>query len=450
MNDRSCAHWSQNFALGVLALTGAGVTHAQMPTMADEPSSAEWLSLLPDDETTRRFILDCTGCHQFDERIALKEGRARTAEEWQADVARMLGFAGATTGFPVIAADRDPEATAEWLVANLADRVPGDSAAPSAVPIVRDAVREYALPVAQDLPHDVAIQADGRAIVTGMLTHQMYVLDPESGAVSTVPIPRPNANPRALDIDSLGNWWVVLGNPQTLARFTPGSEQWDFFEVGVYPHSLAIAEGAVWYNGHFTYEPEVVGRVDAASGQVRQLTVPRHPNDALAPAGPVPYEIRVGPNGWVWGSELQGNRVFRLDPASGSFRLYTMPDTWSGPRRLDVDATGIVWIPAYSANGIYRLDPSSGGIMWIQMPTPNTLPYVVRLDETGAVWIGTAAADAIFKLDPESLEFTMYPTPSRGALMRHMAIAPNGDVWVAYGASPGRLPATVARVVSGR
>src|SRR5688500_4383966 len=41
--------------------------------VADGPrarTSAEVLNLLPDGEEKRRFILDCTGCHQLDERVA--------------------------------------------------------------------------------------------------------------------------------------------------------------------------------------------------------------------------------------------------------------------------------------------------------------------------------------------------------------------------------------------
>ena len=57
-------------------------------------------------------MLDCTGCHQFDERIARPDGTPRTEAGWVEAVTRMLGYAGATTSFPVIAADRDPKRTA--------------------------------------------------------------------------------------------------------------------------------------------------------------------------------------------------------------------------------------------------------------------------------------------------------------------------------------------------
>lgn len=52
-----------------LALVALGAALAGGTT---DPSarSAGWLARLPDGETKRKFLLDCTGCHQFDERIA--------------------------------------------------------------------------------------------------------------------------------------------------------------------------------------------------------------------------------------------------------------------------------------------------------------------------------------------------------------------------------------------
>ena len=80
-----------------------------------EPTSAAWLALLPDGPEKRQLILDCTGCHQFDADIIMVNGRVRTEAEWQAAISKMLGFAGATTGFPVISAGREPLFTAAWL-----------------------------------------------------------------------------------------------------------------------------------------------------------------------------------------------------------------------------------------------------------------------------------------------------------------------------------------------
>jgi virginiamycin B lyase len=240
---------------------------------------------------------------------------------------------------------------------------------------------------------------------------------------------------------------VVLGAPNTVAMYSPITGRWMTSSVGMYAHSVAIdAEGNAWANGHFTKDPVRVTRV-TPTGEMTSFDLPRHPVLSSAPGGPIPYEIRVAPNGIVWMSELAGNRIVRLDPATRETRAYELPMTHGGPRRFDVAADGMLWIPAYAANELLRFDPASGQFTRHPLPIADALPYVARVDRRGRVWIGSGAADAVFLFDPATSRFTTFPLPSRGAMIRHMALDPrNGDVWLAYGASPALHPARIARL----
>jgi virginiamycin B lyase len=437
--------------LGSAAVIVAAVSRhagqpATPPNATDPARSSAWLSRLPDGEAKRKFILDCTGCHQFDEKIARPQGTPRTEGQWAEAVTRMLGYAGATTSFPVIAADRDARATAAWLATSLAL----GNVADVAVTASRKAdIREYLMPEAQDLPHDVVVEPNGDVVITGMFTHRLYRLKPESGALSEIAIPVvEGANPRAIDRDASGRTWVVLGQPKKLAAVVADT-QWRSWDVGMYPHSLALApDGKVWFNGHFTRAPELIGFVDPAGDKVTTYPVPPHPTLAKGPGGPIPYEIRAAADGRIWLGELQGNRLVALTPRTGKFQTFTLPTAHSGPRRFDLDANGILWIPAYSANLLVRLDPAIRKFTEIPLPLKDALPYVARVDpRDGAIWIGTAAADVLLRYDPRSGRFDTFPLPTKGALVRHMAVDPRtGAVWLAYGASPG-IPARIARVV---
>jgi streptogramin lyase len=282
----------------------------------------------------------------------------------------------------------------------------------------------------------------------------MIVLDPATGQSTTVPIPHPNANPRAVEIDAAGRWWVALGGPRRVARYDParGPAGWRVWNAGMYAHSVALApDGRAWVNGHFTRSPELIAAVDTSGDSVRTVALPSHPTLAQADGGPIPYEIRVAPDGVVWTSELQGNRLVGHDPRTGTSTVIEMPRPHMAPRRFDIDARGILWVPSYSGNAIVRIDPRALGASRTReyaLPIADALPYVVRVHpRTGLLWIGTAAADAVLTLDPRTGAFTTYRVPSRGALVRHMAIdSRTGDVWLAYGASPGPLSSRVARV----
>jgi streptogramin lyase len=450
--------------LAVLMLALASATSAVRPAVRDPgrvapgdttPTSSDWLALLPEGEAKRKFILDCTGCHQFDARIARPGGQARTEAQWEEAVTRMLRYGGARGSFPVIASDREAKATAAWLAGALGDEVARPGSRPgSRHTSARWTITEFPMPQPRDLPHDVAVTGDGRVVITGMFTHAMWVLDPATGRMDSVAIPVARANPRSVEIAPDGAWWVALGQPKSLARYDTASRQWRVYDAGVYPHSVAVgADGRAWFNGHFTRAPEVVGWFGADSS-VRRYDVTPHPTLADDPGGPTPYEIRVAPDGRLWGSELHGNRLFAVDPRDGRVETFDMPAPHMGPRRFDVDARGIVWIPAYTTNELVRLDPAARGAQRftrIPLPTRDAVPYVARVDAaSGRVWVGAGAADALFAYDPATRRWETIALPTRGALVRHLAFDPRTrDVWVAYGASPG-IDARIARVQARR
>lgn len=402
------------------------------------PASA-YLSTLPDGEAKRQFIIDCMGCHTFHKAIAYPGGSARTAESWQERATSMISRFGPSSGFPVISDKQEAAALATWLHASLPPSEKVSWSWPRALE-GRAEIREYMLPEPGDLPHDVALSG-GEAIVTGMFTARMYILDPETGAVRTEPTPEPN--PRAIEVDAAGNWWVVLGGPRKVARRAPGGE-WKTFDAGFYAHSVALApDGGVWVNGHFTHEPEILRRIDPVTGAARTFEVPRHPQFRNTT---VPYELRAARDGTIWMSELQGNRLVRI-ATDGSVKTWDMPTTASGPRRLDVDPNGIVWIPEFGANKLARFDPKSETFTEYTLPLRDTAPYIARYDAgRNLVWIGTGAADALFAFDPRTAQFKYYRLPTPDALVRHLVISANGDIWLAPGSSPGTTGARVVRV----
>ena len=410
-------------------------------------SSNARLHLLSDGLVKRQFILDCTGCHQFDAQVTHPNGVRRSREEWIAAVKRMLGYGGATSNFPVIAAGRDPEATAEWLSTELAKADPVELA--PAPLIGKSEVREYLMPEAGDLPHDVAVDPAGQIVVTGMFSHVMYQLDPASGKFATISLPVEKGGPRAVELDARGDWWVLLGAAELMGRYSPGTGKWSTWPMGMYPHSVALdSNGGAWFNGHFSRDPEVLARIDPGTGKSTEFHIPKHPTMGDGPGGPIPYEIRTGPDGRVWGAELQGNRIYAVTPATGRTEVFELPTPLSGPRRFDIAPNGDLWIPAYSNNRLIRFEPATARFTEYELPIPDALPYVARIDPArNLVWIGTGSADAALSFDLATRRFTVFPLPSKGALVRHLSIDPKThDLWLAYGASPGRIPARIARL----
>lgn len=418
----------------------------------DAARSPAFLGLLPDGEEKRKFILDCTGCHHFNQRTVGFEDRLKTPEEWTAWVQVMMA------NNALMSPSRDVGGTVDWVTDHLGDAAAGAArpdmgrvARPSSEAATGATYTEYDIPVPEDLPHDLMVDIDGRIVVTGQLTGVMFILDPVTGSWENLEIPVEGfANPRAIDIDAEGNWMVALGAPQSLARRTRATGDWDIYYVDMHPHSVQFdAEGDLWYNGHFSIDPERIGWWDAETGTTNPIVVP---SEAMPDGGiTMQYGLRVAPDGTVWTTQLHGGRLIRYDPSTGEFTLYDMPVPASGPRRPDVGSDGRIWIPEYAGGQLAVFDPATEEFRRFELPIKDALPYVVRVDRTrDVVWIGTSAAETVFRFDPATETFEAFPLPTRGALIRHMDIdEASGDLWAAYGAFPSRGVNKILRIQAG-
>ncbi|MGE0439278.1 MAG: carboxypeptidase regulatory-like domain-containing protein [Gemmatimonadales bacterium] len=421
------------------AVAGPIVRLSARPRSTPLHSSAAWLNQFPEGRERRWFILDCTGCHQFNETRSLRNGVPRPADAWHTDVDRMLTNFGPQSGFPIIGGAPGELDLVAWLLRHNRGRAEPAEAPQAATGFT---VTEYDLP-GPDLPHDVAVDSSGGVVVTGMFTHRLLVLDPATGGITTIPIPVPNANPRAIEVDRGGDWWVLLGGPGKVARYRPGADRWDFADFGRYAHSIGVgANGQVWANDHFAVDSLRLARVTPGPALgLRVETGPLPRGDAIGPS-PIPYELRVGPDGVVWVSLLHGSRLVSFDPRTGRWDSIALPERDAGPRRFDVGPDGILWIPSYSGSALFRLDPRTRQFERVELPIPNSLPYVARVSPTdGSVWIGTAAADVVYHYTPRDRRIETIRVPTRGASMRHLTIDPRtGAVWIASGPRPRFIP----------
>jgi streptogramin lyase len=466
--------------------TDSAALAAQLP-------ANRWLSLLlheiDDDVKREEFVRQCTYCHQQGN-VATR--RLRNDEEWQKVLSLMARMGGTLSPelreqIPALWRQAyDPERS----VAALVDTTPGaELAAVPEAKVLRASVDEWALGHEASMQHDLAVHPDGRVYSVDMMQDELYRFDPKTEARDSFRLPHgdlpmggvfgaasgplpPYANsyvgPHSLQVAPDGAIWITLALGSQLARFDIGTEEWEIHELeeGIYPHTLRFDhQGRIWYTMAVSNH---VGLLDPATGEQKSISLPATSfAQAFAlrmiPIGlwlsqyidisgmasgegggggvrmPVPYGIDVAPDGNIWFSQLNENRIGRIDPETLDVEMIETP--FSAPRRLRFDSQGRLWIPGFSSGLISRFDPETREFKSYPLPIEplgTETPYALNVQPgTDSVWICGTNSDSLIRFEPEQEAFTVYPLPTRVTYTREIDFDDEGRVWT----SNSNLPA---------
>src|SRR5436853_7602023 len=196
--------------------------------LAAQLSNGEWLASAPGSDRDKSFLIGCTSCHSL-QRIFTA---AYDAAEWEQIFLRMgryspgstplrpqlLVTGGARSERPRVPAAQ-PKAAAEYLVSvsltNPEAREYEFKTLPRPKGVSTKVIyTEYDLPRQEAQPHDVIVDADGKAWYSDFGNQFVGELDPKTGKATEYPIPvlRAEQPKGSLDIefDSSGNVWLAL------------------------------------------------------------------------------------------------------------------------------------------------------------------------------------------------------------------------------------------------
>lgn len=422
--------------------------------LLNAPSSA-WLAQLPDGLMKRKFIVNCGTCHEFSHTRIYKDGKIRDQEHWTQAITLMK----AMDVYSLIPPELDTARYARWLSEaftpkRISAMKPATGASGQSIP---DAViTEYALPRADELPHDIALGPDKRLWITGFWHSEMLALDSATGKVEAFPVTLPGqteapAQVRALQLDGSGKFWVVLGGSKSVAHFDPISHQFQSYPIDMYAHDVVIdSKGDVWFNDYFS-KPEQIGRLSASGGPIKKFALPSS-NMTEAEGKPLPYGLQVDREDRLWSTQLAGNTMVRFDITTGESKLYRFPVPYSGPRRHAVGLDGAIWVPEFATGYLDRFDPKTEKFQRFSLGNPTLGAYAIAIDpKSGKIWIAAALASALMRFDPATQKTEVFPLPTEPAYMRHLAVDPDtGDVWSAYSSLPTAVPKVVRLSLGGK
>src|SRR5579884_1015465 len=235
----------------------------------------------------------------------------------------------------------------------------------------------------------------------------------------------PGSWPDDLRGDDQGNIWFAEHHSNEVGRMSP-TGTYTGFAVPT-PNSemdgIAVdsAHGRVWVTE--TAGNKVV-RIEMATGQVTEIPVPTPHAD--------PGDLAVAPDGTVWFTEgyeggMGTGRLARIDPAANQITEIALPGPRNGLDGITLDAFGAVWFVEINDNRIGRY--ASGQFREFALPRPGVLPTNLAVDTQGRVWVTEQVGNAIAILNPVNNSWQELSLPTPNALPSGITIDRSGNVW---------------------
>lgn len=304
-------------------------------------------------------------------------------------------------------------------------------------------IQEWQVPWSDTRPRDPYVGPDSRVWFVGQRGDYAGVLDPSSGEFDRIDLPD-GAGPHNLIVGDDGTVWYAGNRDRSIGKIDPATraiERIDMPDEATRdPHTLLFAANDRIF---FTVQGgNRVGRLDMATGDV---TVREVPTERARP-----YGIVESPDGMIWVAEFGTNKLLRVHPESMELTEVVLPRESSRPRRLQPTSDGRIWYVDYADGYLGVHDPASGEFEEWAMPRgAEARPYGMAVDAQDRLWfVETGPRDEpnqFVGFDPATESyFAITEIPSGGGTVRHMAFhEPTNTVWFGTDANTigrARLP----------
>src|SRR3954454_8303893 len=184
------------------AAATADLKLSKVKNLTAQLSSGEWLVSMPGEDKQKAFLTQCVGCHTLQRVLTSTHSPA----EFEQVFLRMSRYSPGSTPThpqpllpgprgerPAVTGDA-AKAAAEYLASLSRGNAEATEFEFKTLPrpkgrATRVIVTEYDLPRKEAMPHDVIVDADGKAWYSDFGHQFVDVLDPKTGAVKGIPTP---------------------------------------------------------------------------------------------------------------------------------------------------------------------------------------------------------------------------------------------------------------------
>jgi streptogramin lyase len=144
------------------------------------------------------------------------------------------------------------------------------------------------------------------------------------------------------------------------------------------------------------------------------------PQDPASNSHVGPHSIQVAPDGRLWITLANGNRLAGFEPKHERWTIHRL-DAGYYPHTLRFDARGRIWYTIAASNHVGMFDPATGASREVRLPAAGIGQEVTLRMLPAILWVGRYVD--IRSLAAESEQATTMPVPYG------IDVAPDGSVW---------------------
>ena len=276
---------------------------------------------------------------------------------------------------------------------------------------------------------------DGKVWFVGQEGNFVANLDPQTGAFKQVNIDA-GTNPHDLVVDTHGTVWFTGNRNGRIVKLDPATGKLTNYmmpDPSVRdPHTMIFDQhGDAWFTAQNAGQ---VGKLTRTTGHIRLWKMPKDSR---------PYGIKLDSKGRPYFDLFGTNKIGTIDPASGVFREYTLPNDRARPRRIEMGDDSTVWYGDYTRGFLGKLNTRSGAVEEFAMPSGGvSMPYGMATDDRGYIWVAETGVqpNRLVAFDPRARKFVeSIPIPADGPnTIRHMQWDPKTrQIW--FGADANQI-----------
>jgi virginiamycin B lyase len=138
--------------------------------------------------------------------------------------------------------------------------------------------------------------------------------------------------------------------------------------------------------------------------------------------------IALGPDGAMWFTDLQADRIGRID-TTGGVTTFSLPAGHSFPKGIALGPDGALWFTEEGVPARIGRITTAGALTEFALPNPVSRPYGIASGPDGNLWFTELLTNRIGRITTSGV-ITEFPVPTTGELTGITA-GPDGNLWFA-------------------